>query len=169
VSDNLISDFLERTSGEAFTALRAALLDDAAFDFFSVEDDELASLVERGDNAAALAMLPGLMPNWLLSPNVHQMLADAARASGDETTAAREQYLARAALSGLLQSGDGSEARPYLVTHSSDEVDVVSALDREADEQERVRRPEGVFDVITLRDGGKLWFDVTVAFTSQRA
>jgi hypothetical protein len=163
---DLVGEFLERPSAGSFTALRTALLADLSYRFHSADDAELSRLIEAGDNSSAVAMLPGLLPNWMLSPGVHQMLSEAAEMIGDDAVAQSEQYFARAALSGLLQSGSGTEESPYLVTHVSDEFEVVSALEKDAGIQRQVRTESGVFDVITCRDGTELWFDVTPGFLS---
>jgi hypothetical protein len=160
-----LSDFLERPSGESFVRLRAAVLAEPSYDFHADDDAELNQLVEEGEDEVVVGRLPQLMPNWLLSPRVHQMLGDAAQRSGDAETAQREHYFARAALRGLLESGDGSRERPYLVTHIADEYDLLSALGKEAESQSQAGGPSGVCDVIACRDGSELWFDVTPGFT----
>ncbi len=163
---DLLIDFLERPTEESFVRLRAAVLSEPVYDFGAQDDADLAKLMEDGEFAAAAAMRSQLMPNWLLSPRVHQMLASAAESIGDKETAQSERYFARASLRGLLLSGDGAPERPYLVTHVADEYDLLATLDKAALTQRIVNTGSGSFDVITCRDGSEVWFDVTSGLTS---
>ena len=65
-----------------------------------------------------------------------------------------------------FQSGGGTQARPYLVTHIADEYDLLAVLGKEAASQRQVNSEGGAFDVITCSDASELWFDVTPGFTS---
>ncbi len=165
MADPLIA-FLERPSGELFAQLRDALVLEPAYDFHADDEADLTECIERGDDAGAAAMRRQLMPNWLLSPRVHQLLGDAAQRSGDLETAQREHYFAQANLRGLLHSGDGSQARPFLVTHIADEYDVLQSLGKEFKSQRPVNTESGSFDIVTCGDGTDVWFDVTPGFRS---
>ena len=89
------SEFLKEPTGETFLALRAVVLADPGYDFYSTAVEHLDDLVEADDYAAVLAAVPTLMPGWLLSPRVHLLLNQAAEKAGDTEAARREMYVAR--------------------------------------------------------------------------
>lgn len=157
MNDDLLNQFLAQPSGELYAALRAIVLLEPSYQFQTQDYEEMASLIEADEHAAAIAMMPLLSPNWLLSPGMHQLAGDAAQAAGDAATAASEHYLARAMLLGLMASGDGTQLRPYLVTHVADEFDLLDALDKDAVEQRHVATADGSFDVHTCTDGSQVW------------
>src|SRR5262245_47220246 len=109
---DLFSDFLANPSAQTFLPLRSAIIATPEYDFYSDDLSQLADLIDRQDYAAVPAKLSALMPNWLLSPQAHQLASFAAEQLGDKDMAQREAYLAKACLQGLLQSGDGTQERP---------------------------------------------------------
>jgi hypothetical protein len=161
------SDFLADPTGATFLRLRERLLDSPGYDFHSGALDELEELINGGQYDAVPDKISELMPGWLLSPRVHQLAGHAAQETGDPARAAREGYLAKACLRGLLQSGDGSRARPYRVTHVADEYDVLDYLAKEVAEQRVVEGDGGAFDVIGCADGSQLWFDISAGLAGR--
>jgi hypothetical protein len=158
---DLFSDFLANPSATTFLPLREAVIAAPEYDFYSDTLQELEDLVGAGNHAAATGMLPELMPNWLLSPRVHQLVGQAAAQLGDKDMAQREVYLAKACLQGLMQSGDGSEGRPYRVTHIDDEYEILNHLGKEVAEQGQVSTATGLLDHFVCTDDSELWFDVS--------
>ena len=153
--------FLENPTGETFAQLRGVVVDAPDYDFYANDLDEMEHLVAEGQFDVAAGRLTLTMPNWLLSPRMHRLVGRAARESGDAELANRESYLVKACLRGLAQSGDGTAGRPYLVTHVSDEYDLLEALNKEPAQQRQATNEQGVFDVIDCTDGAELWFDVS--------
>src|SRR5258708_38364042 len=127
MSDPFIA-FLEKPTGDTFSQLRSAVVEAPEYDFYSNDLEEMEQLAAAKNFPAAADRWSVAMPSWLLSPRMHQLIGDAARQTGNKDLAAREDYLVKACLRGLTASGDGSEQRPYLVTHASDEYDVLGAL-----------------------------------------
>jgi hypothetical protein len=158
-----LGDFLKQPNETNFRNLRELVITSPDYDFYSPDLDALGELVTAGDFAGALAMMPALMPNWLLSPRVHQLLSHAAEQQGDTKTAAREAYMAKATLHGLMATGDGTQLRPYAVTHVFDEYDILEALGRQPASQRHEANAAGGFDVITSTTGVETWFDVTAS------
>lgn len=163
---DVFSAFIESPSGETFTQLRAAIVQMPEYRFDSTELDDLTELFEAAEYSAVAAQLSDLMPNWLLSPRVHDYVSHAARQTGNDELAESEHYMARACLRGLLDSGDGSRERPYLVTHITDEYDVLASLDKAVRDQRFVRDGDGAYDRFLCSDGAEVWFDVTPALLS---
>src|SRR5262245_6100057 len=130
-----LSDFFENPSGETFVRLRNDVLADPSYDFNSTDLDELTDLLAAEEYDAVPDALPGLMPGWLLSPRVHLLAALAAEKSGNAANAELERNVVRACLRGLLQSGDGTPQRPYLITHITDEYDLLEHFGKRPTEQ----------------------------------
>jgi hypothetical protein len=158
---DLFSTFLENPSGENFGRMREMVIAQPDYAFYSEDLDELEELNVNGEFGTILDKVSQLMPNWLLSPRAHQLIGSAAQESGDEETAKRERYMMNACLRGILESGDGSRGRPYPVTHTRDEYDVVAALGKEVKEQRVVHDEQGPRDVLVCSDDTELYFDIS--------
>lgn len=158
---DLLSDFLDKPSGDTFLPLREAIIAAPEYDMFSDGLTRLGDFVESGDAAEALAMAPELMPNWLLSPQVHYLLSQAAEAQHDADRTNSEMMMFQACIHGLTSSGSGTEDNPYAVLHVSDEYAILEALDKEPIAQRREMRDGQAFDVLTCSDDSELWFDIT--------
>ncbi|WP_243059310.1 DUF4919 domain-containing protein [Nocardioides sp. SR21] len=115
--------------------------------------------------ADGLAALQRLMPGALLSPSAHGALADALARAGRQQAAARERLIARAALAGILATGDGSRERPWSVLRVSDEYDVLRSQRRRSTEQTLERDGSRHLDRHVCDDGSEAWFDVTELFS----
>jgi hypothetical protein len=64
-------------------------------------------------------------------------------------------------LQGLLSTGDGTRANPYIVCHGGDEYDVLEAIGLEPAGQSLVEDAGRLCDVVTCANGREVWFDVT--------
>ena len=154
-------DFLRRPSAESYLALRREILDDPGFDMFADSLRRFEAFVDSGAATEALAMVPELMPNWLLSPRAHAAIARAAAEAGDATRARAEMRVAEACLYGLTQTGTGAPEAPYAALHVADQGSVLRARGRVGRSQ-RTEVAEGRFcDVLTDTTGAEHWFDMT--------
>lgn len=156
-----LQTFLEHSTAENYRCARSAIL--SSFDG-DAGTDELAELVRihrEGRYENARQKSDAMMPAWALSPRVHYLAAEAARQLKNDEDHELEAFLWQTCLQGILSTGDGSQAHPYLVTHLSDEYDVLDVLQREADSQALVETGKGRYDVITCCGGSEIWFDVT--------
>jgi hypothetical protein len=155
------ANFLDNPSGDTFLELRELVLEQPEYDFHSRSLADLQDLAATGQLAAVPDELSEAMPNWLLSPRIHLLVGQAAEQRGDAETAQRELFLAQACLKGLVESGDGSRARPYRITHVADEYDLLESLGKELDRQRSVDDdPAGPLDLIVCTDGSELYFDI---------
>ena len=122
---------------------------------------ELERLLGAGEARQVLDRLDALPPSKVLSPRVHQLAAEAAEAAGDVAGGEVERFLFVLCLQGLLATGDGSAAEPYLVCHATDEYDLLEALELEPAGQALVEDNGRLCDVLTCSNGREVWFDVT--------
>jgi hypothetical protein len=156
--------FLIQPTRAAYEQVRDALLADPDFHADPCELAQMAELCAAGEFSAARDKLESLLYDWALSPRMHFLAAWVAKELGDEEDAQLERFTGEACLSGLLATGDGSFASPYLVTYAADEYDLVSARGLVARSQQLVACDLGRFDVLICESGEELWFDVTDLF-----
>ena len=161
--------FLIEPTRANYERVREALLADAAFHVEPLDLLEAEALCAGGEFAAARERIEGLLYDWALSPRVHFLAAWAAAELADAQDAAVERFAGRACLAGLLATGDGSFACPYLVTYTTDEYDLLGMLGREARSTQLIDCDSGRFDVLHCTDGSELWFDVTDLFRQSPA
>lgn len=155
------SDFVARPDAETFHELRAAIMATAEFDMFSDGLGRLQALVDAGAHQQVLALVSGLMPNWLLNRRVHRLLQQSAAARGEAERAAREGRIAMACALGLRSTGAGTSDAPFWPVHADDEYDLAKLLEKTVTGQRREDRNGRTMDVLTCADGSELWFDVT--------
>lgn len=158
---DLFSEFLERPDKTRYLRVRSAIIGSVEYDMFSDGLSRLEELIESGDHQAVPALVPELMPNWLLSPRVHQLLSASATERGEPDRAKGEHTLAVACANAITQTGDGSMDAPYVVTHVSDEYDIAAAMDRNVTTQKRENHNGLALDILVMEDGSQLCFDVT--------
>ncbi len=163
---DLFAEFLETPNGTTFTALREWLIQQPEYDYASLDLDEVAALTQDENFGAVIDQGDDAMPNWVLSPSMHQYLAEAARSQGDEDRAKVEEYLIKACLAGLSQSGDGSAEKPYLLTHPADEYDLVESLGKVVTEHTTLVDLASPLSRVTCEDGTILHFDVSAGLQS---
>ena len=101
------------------------------------------------------------MPNLLLSPRAHLCAAMIAESEGDEERRRMEGAVAYACVQGILSTGDGTKQRPYVVTRTSDEYDVLQFLGKELESQSLLEEEDRHYDQLRCKDGSEMWFDVT--------
>lgn len=104
--------------------------------------------------------LEGELPAALLSPRLHLELARALERIGDVAGTERHRRLARLALAGLRASGTGSEEDPIAVLRVQDEYDLLESAGLTVRAQQLSRTPDAVFDVVTVEDGTRMWFEL---------
>ena len=104
--------------------------------------------------------LEGELPAALLSPRLHLELARELERIGDVAGAERHRRLARLALAGLRASGTGSAEDPIAVLRAQDEYDLLESAGRTVRAQQLSRTPDAVFDVVTVEDGTRMWFEL---------
>lgn len=85
-------------------------------------------MFEEGRVEEAKGLLESVLPGWILNPRIHQLISFAWHKLGQEEAAQYELAVAVALLNGILSTGDGSKAQPYLVLYPADEYDLLAYL-----------------------------------------
>lgn len=156
---DLVDRYLAEPGPGTLAALRSAVRASATFD----PDLDLGRITRLldGEPEAAARALAAMMPGALLSPAAHAGLALALDRLGRAPEATRQRTLARAAVLGILATGDGTRARPWTVLRVSDEYDVLRSLGRRPVSQELVGGAGRELDRIACADGSEAWFDAS--------
>lgn len=162
--DQLFASFMESRNDETFLALRQQIIASDAYQPYSDEFTTAEQLIDLYSLDEAREALEDTMPNLLLSPRAHRLLAEIDLEAGDVQSADRERMMAAACVEGVLATGDGSEQQPYLILRTSDEYDVLAHLGKRSEMQSLVLKEEKHLDLITCSDGSEVWFDITDAF-----
>jgi hypothetical protein len=161
---DLFLEYLRKPDLEGYLAVRKFVVEHEDYRPYSSELEELDTIIDEERYQEVLDQLPNLLPNLMLSPRLHLMLAYTHRRLGNEEAANMESAVARACAEGILMTGSGTEKEPWLVTRTSDEYDVLMFIDRTMARQELIQRDGRTLDHLTFEDGKDAWFDVTDAF-----
>lgn len=157
-----IKRFIEDPSQENFLQLRAVIISSPAYSPYSTDYNETTGqLMAQEQYNEVVDYLMSLMDNWFLNPGIHIMLAFVQHKSGRENEARFEHSIATHIFNGILSTGDGSEANPYLVLRTADEYDLMIHLGKKSTQQALITKGEKHFDRHDCMDGSELWFDVT--------
>jgi hypothetical protein len=165
VGDWLLNDrfqaFLDEPTLEHYLRLRKMVLEDRAYRAAATGFDDAVFLISQGRSAEAWNWLRGLGVSWLLSPKAHQLAAQVAHTLSDTDGERRERLRYHRCIEGILSTGDGTRARPYLVTHAGDEYDLLEYLERGLRGQELVLSEGRSLEHLHCQDGSEFWFDLT--------
>jgi hypothetical protein len=169
--------FRHERSAESFLALRQAVARSPEYDPDSADLDEAVALLEAGKIHQGYSLLRAMMPNWLLTPRVHHLASFAYLRSHRPRSAEREVELGELVRLGILKTGTGAEAQPYLVLHRVDVLDVLTGSEaaslprscqavRHRGPRQRHRHghePNGTAETRLIvwdsTDGAEVWFD----------
>jgi len=116
---------------------------------------------------ASLVTLWEAMPTTLLSPRNYMLQAEIFQILNRPDDAAFAKTTAFALVQAIMATGDGSEAKPWVVSLVSDEYDVLAVLGKTRQRQSLMRGEDDDsrrFDVITTTEGEEYWFEVTSLF-----
>lgn len=153
---------------ENFMALRQQVAATPNYSPYDSYESKVYPLFQKEQYQEAVSRLKTMMPGWLLSPGLHSLLAYAHNKLGETEETQQEATWARLAVDGIQKTGDGSQARPYLVLQISDEYDVLKYLGKKTVGQKMVRQADQICDLHTCEDGSEIWFDITIPFTYQQ-
>jgi hypothetical protein len=154
-------DFLQNPTGESYIRLADLMAKSPDYDPYSNEIRSLEHLIETQQFAEIMKQIPEIMSRWVLNPRIHMIGSMAASRMGDETTAKMEGMIALGCLRGIEATGDGTRERPFVVTYTTDEYDLMMSRDKEAKGQMLVDEGGKPCDVMRFEDGSEMWFDIS--------
>ena len=153
--------FVRQPCKTTFLAVRERVLRRCPLPLTTADLSALQRLLEEGHFREVQERLATLPPSKVLSPRFHYLAAEAAAGLGQHEEVELERWLFVLTLRGLLATGDGTSAQPYLICHASDASDVLAAQGLVPAGQCLLEHDGRVCDVIRCTDGREVWFDVT--------
>ncbi len=143
---------------DGLSRLQDAIQSEPLYDAYRDVTGTVVPLLEIGRYAQARAQLFDIMPTQVLSPGAHALLARCHEGLGDTDAADDERALMLLLMRVILHSGDGSGARPYEVMYTSDEYDVLEALEMRPTSQASSEVDGAFVDVFTDEAGHSVHF-----------
>lgn len=158
----LFQSFVADPSLENFLRLRSAIIADRRYHPYRLEDFErLEEQFQLGFHGVVLNNIDELRPNFLLTPSLHFLHANAAEDAGEKTLAELEEFICERCYDGILATGDGSFEAPYLVTRVMEEDDILLLFGKERCDARLIAVNGRHYDCVFCNDGSEIWFDVT--------
>lgn len=161
----LIARFLAQPGKETFAAAQNGLIGDHGYDQTARGLDDMLDLYRQKQYRKALDRFKDASPDLALSPQAHFYAARCYEELGQKELQKKEMAYVRACLKGLLATGDGSPEHPFVVTHASDEYDLLACpLKTESKSQSSTHKKGRWYDVLECANGKSYWFDITQTF-----
>lgn len=157
-------EFIENPTGELYVAAVDELARSTGYHPYGNPVERILELVADEDFEAAREAMATLR----LSPDGHMLAAFVARELADQKLFEAEQRLSAACIKGILDTGDGTKDRPYVVSVVSDENISLRVLEKEMTSQQLDRDGDRFLDVIETTDEEQLYFDISVPFANLR-
>lgn len=152
----------ERTG--QYDRLRARIVRSDDYEPYSQQLNDIARLIDEARFDLAREQFESSLPNLLLSPRAHEMMAQVAAVEDDPELAAEESRAAMACLEAIAATGDGTREHPYRVLRASDEYDFLAYIRAIMVKQQVVHLDGKHYDVLQCNNGREIWFDITDAY-----
>jgi len=154
--------YLKNPTLANFLALRSAHLAQEGLNPYSGKLIPVGKHLADGKYREAADLISKhLLPDYVMSAGAHLELAVAQKGLGFPDKAEFERFLAQQLVLGIEMTGEGAEARPFLVTRTSDEYDLLIYRKQTPSLQSLVERGGRRFDRIETQSGEVFWFDIT--------
>ena len=125
---------------------------------------EIIELIEADEFDEAMKACEAARATLLLSPEAHMIAAFVASKLGDKELEEMERFLISACLEGMMDTGDGTKQRPWVVSVVSDEYVILKALEKEMSSQNLIQVGDRFLDVVETTDEEQFYFDVSVPY-----
>ena len=162
--DAAFPEFLKKPNEANFLKVHKLVAAHPDYSPYSSELDDAIDQLKDKKFKELRESLAAAKYNLLLSPRAHQLLALTAKSLDDGEAAKRETDIADKCIAGIRATGDGSEAKPMIVTRVSDEYDVTRSLGKRVSGQGLRIKDGRYFDALMCADKSELWFDITAPF-----
>ena len=159
--DERFERFTEAPDRHGYLLVREQILEHPSYDPYSDDLRSLESAFDQNDYAQVLKIGAEVESVWQLSPRFHYLVGIAALESGHQAKADEARKLSHACIAGLLETGDGSNRSPFLITYFIDEYDIAAHRDIEIRQQQLIECDGRQLDVLRDIEGHEHWFDVT--------
>jgi hypothetical protein len=157
-------DFVENPTGDAYRALLDKLAAGPDYRPYAGYLQQIQGLLDSKEFEKAYEACKRSSGTLLLSPELHMLAGYAAREIGDDDLFNIERAITSACIRGILDTGDGTWEKPYVVSVTGDEHFMLEVLKRKYESQEMVRDGERYMDLIRTTEGDEIYFDVTTPY-----
>ncbi len=161
----LLKRYLADQSPDNFMRLRDAVANSPGYQPYSDSIASVYELIDQENYEEARSRLMAMMPNLILNPGIHKLLSFVLHQLDKTSDSQAEFALGMLCAQGILSTGEGSEAKPYLVLHTSDEYDILEHLGKQSHGQALVVKGDRHLDRLDCSDGSQVWFDATIPFS----
>jgi Domain of unknown function (DUF4919) len=164
--EQLFKRLLEEPTMENFISVRDGLAASELYDPYSNDFHLMKTKILEGDFAGSLQVFTGSLPNLLLSPGAYICLSIAAGELGHKEKSEWAKAVAHFLMSALLNTGDGSEGKPFVVLRVEDEYDLLMALKKKCGAQFLLfnSKSQRVLDRFICTDESEVYFDITLPY-----
>jgi hypothetical protein len=160
--EKILLNYLKNPTLANFLALRAAHLAQEDLDPYSGKLVPVGKLLAAGKYQQSADLISKyLIPDYVMSAGAHMELAVAQKGLGLLEKSEFESYLAQQLVVGIEMTGRGAETRPFLVTRTSDEYDLLIYRKQTPAVQSMVQSGGRRLDRIETQSGEVFWFDIT--------
>ncbi len=157
---DLYREFLVQPTADRYRAATLAIATEPGSSAPSLLTLEQAFIEGQFETVSTLARQ--WTRHFALSPHFHRLAAIAALELGDADDAELERFTSAACLEGILNSGDGSDANPYLIADRADAQEVLTKLGLKSIRQSRIENENVLCDVFEVCARNKatreIWF-----------
>ncbi|MEO1529579.1 MAG: DUF4919 domain-containing protein [Planctomycetota bacterium] len=157
-------EFIQSPSRDSYLAIRREIIGSDVYEPYSDEINTASELYTQEKVEQARKTIQNGMPNLMLSPRAHRFLGFLHHKLGDSHAAQVEMMIGDACVEGILSSGDGSQERPFIVTRTSDEHEVIEHLGKQLKQQSLTHDAGLHLDLLECTDNTEYWFDITDAY-----
>jgi hypothetical protein len=159
--NRLYAAYVREPTNDNFLNLRKAVVAHEDYQRQNLFAAEMLVLVEKRKYREAERLFDETMPNLLICPIAWSQLGSIARSEGNVPVAGVHENFGRMLGRSILDTGDGSRERPYLMTNFVDQTVIMGALGKHAAHQETIDCSDKLLKKVNCQDGTVLWFDVT--------
>jgi len=161
-------EFVENPTGAAYRAILEKLAAGSDYRPYAGYIEQIQGLLDSKEFEKAHEACKRSSATLLLSPELHMLAGYAARELGDDELFNMERIIASACVRGMLDTGDGTREKPYIVSVTGDEHFVLEVLKKAFESQRLVRDGERYMDLIRTTEGDEIFFDVTKPYLNLR-
>lgn len=155
-------EFFEAPTAERFLELQQYAIEAAdGYDFAASKLLALEAQLNTTSPSTLLEELKSLPEIFQICPRYHYVEARIRESLGEVKQMQDSIGKLRACLRAIVETGEGSQESPFVITFVSDQDDVVRSLGEQVRCTTFLQAKDHSCDVVTAHSGVEFWFDVT--------
>ena len=154
-------EFVENPTGALYLGLLEELTAGPDYRPYSRQIDQIRGLLDSEEYEKAFEACHLSKGTLLLSPELHMLAGYAARKLGDEELFNMERAITASCVHGILDTGDGTKEKPYVVSVTDDEYFILEVLKKKFEAQALLQVGDRHLDLIRTTEGDELYFDIS--------